>query len=89
VLSYANMSYKWIVALSLLSIVLIIIYAPSRVKGKTRIKEKDFPKLRILGVLVVALNLWIALPILAASFFVECLTLIGGGEKNEKSVQQS
>ncbi|KAF6614361.1 accessory gene regulator B family protein [Paenibacillus sp. EKM102P] len=84
-LSFASFNYNWVVITSIISIVLILVYAPSRVEGKTRISKQHYPLLKFMGVAIVALNLWLAFPVVAASFFVQSLTLIEGGVKNEKN----
>nr|WP_318840804.1 hypothetical protein [Paenibacillus sp. BJ-4] len=83
-LSFANFNYNWIVVTSILSIILVLFYAPSRIEGRTRIPKRYYPLLKCIGVTLVALNLWMAFPVVAASFFAQSLTLIGGGVKNEK-----
>ncbi|WP_025716072.1 accessory gene regulator ArgB-like protein [Paenibacillus sp. 1-18] len=83
-LSFANFNYNWIVVTSILSILLVLFYAPSRVEGRTRIPKRYFLLLKFIGVVLVAFNLWMAFPVVAASFFAQSLTLIEGGVKNEK-----
>ncbi|APB75656.1 MULTISPECIES: accessory gene regulator B family protein [Paenibacillus] len=83
-LSFASFNYNWIVITSIISIVLVLVYAPSRLEGKTRISKRHYPLLKFSGVAIIALNLWLALPVVGASFFVQSLTLIGGGVRNEE-----
>lgn len=87
VLSYSKLDYNWIVITSILSIILVLFYAPSRIKGKTRIPKQYYPLLKIGGAALIVLNLWLFLPVVAASFFVQSLTLIGGGggDGNERN----
>ncbi|TKH41659.1 accessory regulator AgrB [Paenibacillus terrae] len=77
-LSFVNLNYNWIVITSVLSIILVLVYAPSRIDGKTRIPKRHYPLLKIFGVFIITLNLWLAISVVAASFFVQSLTLIGG-----------
>ncbi|WP_342414572.1 accessory gene regulator B family protein [Paenibacillus sp. FSL R10-2782] len=77
-LSFVNLNYNGIVITSVLSIILVLVYAPSRIDGKTRIPKRHYPLLKIFGVFIITLNLWLAISVVAASFFVQSLTLIGG-----------
>ncbi|WP_134914739.1 accessory gene regulator B family protein [Paenibacillus sp. IHB B 3084] len=75
-LSFANLNHNLIVVTSILSTILVLLYGPSRIEGKTRIPKRYYPLLKACGVALIALNLWLALPVVAASFFVQSLTLI-------------
>ncbi|MGR6764436.1 accessory gene regulator ArgB-like protein [Paenibacillus sp. T2-29] len=84
-LSFANFNYNWVLITSILSMILVLIYAPSRIEGRTRIPKRYYPLLKCIGVAIVILNLWLGSPVVAASFFVQSLTLVEGGVKNEEN----
>ncbi|MFB5761071.1 accessory gene regulator ArgB-like protein [Paenibacillus medicaginis] len=68
---------KFIIPMSIVSIVLIILYAPSRVERQTRIPKEKYYLLRIAGVLLIVINLFLSSTIVAISFCIQSLTLIG------------
>ncbi|MCF2717909.1 accessory gene regulator B family protein [Paenibacillus polymyxa] len=84
-LSFANFNYNWVLITSILSMILVLIYAPSRIEGRTRIPRRYYPLLKYLGIAIVAFNLWLAYPVVAASFFIQSLTLIRGGDRDEEN----
>lgn len=53
------------------SIILLGIFAPSSVKGVTRIPEKYYPLLKVGSILLVSLNFFIGSELLAVTFFTQ------------------
>ncbi|PWW37425.1 MULTISPECIES: accessory gene regulator ArgB-like protein [Paenibacillus] len=62
--------------MTVLSMILALIYAPSRIENQSRIDPKHYPFLKLLSIIIIATNLLIDSSVLAATFFVQCLTLI-------------
>lgn len=78
VLSMADFSNTVVHALNVASLLLAIIFAPSRIEGQTRIPKRFYPLLKVIAILIIAANLFIGSSVLAATFFVQALTLIRG-----------
>ncbi|MEC0181544.1 accessory gene regulator B family protein [Paenibacillus peoriae] len=76
VLSFITLSYNLSIWATILSIVLIFIYAPSRIEKQSRIPKRYYPLLKILAVILVGTNLIFASSILAISFLTQSITLI-------------
>lgn len=81
-LSFLHPGQGVTVFLTGISILLVLLFAPSGITGSTRIRPQYYPVLRIASAILVAVNLIIMSPILAVSFFAQSLTLINkkGGE---------
>jgi accessory gene regulator B len=60
----------------IISLLLILIFAPANIEGQTRIPPKYYPHLKVFGLLLVSSNFILAIPILSFGFFVQSLTLI-------------
>lgn len=83
VLSFVKLDYNWTIGATLVSMLLILVFAPAGIERQTRIPPRYFPLLRSGAFIVVSFNLWMANPFIAISFFVQTLTLINvrrGGE---------
>ncbi|MMZ43869.1 putative regulator protein [compost metagenome] len=75
-LSFIELDYNWTAGATIASMVLILIFAPAGIEKQTRIPPKYFPLLKMLALCVVGLNLYFSNPYIAASFFVQTLSLI-------------
>lgn len=75
-LSLIEMSSESIMVINGINIVLVLLFAPSRIEEQTRIQKKYYPLLRILATLVVSTNFIVNSPSIAITFFVQCCTLI-------------
>ncbi len=64
------------IILQIISILLILIYAPVSIEGNTRIPSKFYPYLKVIGVLLVSSNFIFMNPAISLGFFVQTLTLI-------------
>lgn len=71
-----HLDSKAILTLNGVNVMLAGVFAPSRIEKQTRINKRYFPILKILSTLIVASNFLFNSPILAATFCVQCLTLI-------------
>jgi len=69
------------ITLLLIAAVLIIIYAPSRLRGVSRVSEQGLQIRKWLAVAIVIANLFISYEILALAFFAQSLTLITGRQR--------
>lgn len=75
-LSFIKLDYNWTIGVTLVSMLLIFVFAPAGIERQTRIPPRYFPLLRSGALIVVSFNLWIANPFIAISFFVQSLSLI-------------
>lgn len=76
IISLSHPSYVGVQVLNVTGILLAMVYAPSGIEKQSRIPTKYYPVLKVMSCLLIASNLLIQSPVLALSFFVQCLTLI-------------
>ncbi|GGF72368.1 accessory gene regulator [Paenibacillus albidus] len=83
VISLADLQYKHIFMMGLISLVLVGVYAPSNIEKQSRTPKKYYPLLKFISLIIVALNLFIGSSVLAATFFAQSISLIRlkGGER--------
>lgn len=62
--------------LGVLSLILILMYAPANIEGHTRIPPKFYPHLKVIALILVSSNFIIGSPSLSLGFFVQSLTLV-------------
>jgi len=62
--------------LTLCSLILILIFAPSNIKNAARIPEKYFPLLKLISIIIVISTVFFSLHLLALTYFIQSLTLI-------------
>ncbi|QWU13378.1 accessory gene regulator B [Paenibacillus sophorae] len=72
-----------ILILNIISMILILIYAPTDIEKQSRIKRKYYPLLKIISVILISTSFFISSSSLALAFFLQSLTLIRlkGGDK--------
>ncbi|WP_322905192.1 accessory gene regulator ArgB-like protein [Paenibacillus campi] len=75
-LALITISSNMVLLLNSVSIVLVIAFAPSNIKNHSRIPEKWYPFLKLLGMLFISLNFWFGSSSFALAAFVQCLLLI-------------
>ncbi|REK67497.1 MAG: post-translational modification of quorum-sensing peptide protein [Cohnella sp.] len=81
-LPFIPLSDAAIIGINILNILLILIYAPSRIDGQTRIPKRHYPKLKIISLVIASTNFLFASPLLALTWLVQSISLIRlkGGE---------
>jgi accessory gene regulator B len=77
---FVHLPEIWIMSLNLLSIVLVLLLAPSNMRGYHRMPEKFYPLMRIASAFLVVSNFAIASEILALVFAIQAISLIGWKE---------
>lgn len=82
-ITYANYGNSITILLTSISLLLALLYAPSRIDRQTRIPKKYFPLLRVLSVLIIFAGFLIGSSILTTAFFVQCLSLVHLRRKEE------
>lgn len=65
-----------------ISILLFMILAPSNIR--TKFPNKYYPLLKIVSLLIVISNFYTLSSLLAITFFIQALSLLGGGDNTEK-----
>ncbi|MGG4104545.1 accessory gene regulator B family protein [Paenibacillus lautus] len=70
--------------LNILSFLLVVLFAPSKIAKQSRIPRKHYPKLRLISCIIVGVNFFIQSPTLSIVFFIQALSLIHlkGGESS-------
>jgi accessory gene regulator B len=63
-------------AMLLISLLLILIYAPSNVRGFARLPEKYYPVLKIISLVIVSSSWFLDSSILTITFFIQSISLI-------------
>lgn len=74
--SMLSIGTDWTGILTVISMLIILIYAPSGIENQTRIPERFYPALKVISFLIVASNLWFGSSMAAIAFFVQALTLV-------------
>lgn len=85
-LSMVNINEYGTTVLNCISLVLAVIFAPTDIKNQSRIPQKYYPILKVISVLMIALNLWISSSFIAVAFFAQAILLLPilkGGEKRK------
>lgn len=75
-LSMVSINSTWTMVLTLISMVIVLHYAPSGIEHQTRIPERFYPLLTVISFLIVASNLWFGSSWAAIAFFVQSMTLV-------------
>ena len=84
-ISFIELPVLYIQIFNIISLLLVGIFAPSRIEKQSRIPKIHYPKLRIISMLIVVSNVFIQSSTLAVSFLVQSLSLIylKGGETHD------
>ncbi|MGG0754121.1 accessory gene regulator ArgB-like protein [Brevibacillus laterosporus] len=59
-----------------ISIILALLFAPSRIEGHSRIDKKYYPVLKLISIIIIGFDFFILSPALAKAFFIQSLSLI-------------
>ncbi|MBB3069318.1 accessory gene regulator B [Paenibacillus baekrokdamisoli] len=85
IVSFSSVSHLATVCMTIISIILALIYAPSRIEQQTRIPERYFPLLKFISVIFICSNFYFESSIMAVSVLIQCVLLIrkGGDHTHE------
>lgn len=75
-LSLVTLPTIYCIIFTCLSIILILIYAPSNIEKQSRIPMKYYPLLKVAGCLLVLINVWMLSIPFALAAFVQSVSLI-------------
>lgn len=78
-LSFISFNSTILVQVTALSLLLALLFAPSRIEKQTRIPAKYYPLLKLASLAIIASNLVIQSAVLASAFLLQTLTLIREG----------
>lgn len=84
ILSMSRLNDQGTVNVNILSLLLAGTFAPTDIHKQSRIPRKYYPILKVLSIVMICLNFWIASPYVAVAFFAQALLLVPrlkGGEK--------
>lgn len=81
--SISDLEPTYIIVTTSVSILLVLIYCPSRIEGQTRIPSKYFPLLRLMAGMLIASNFFIGSSVIAVTFLIQSLTLIKKRRKSQ------
>ncbi|UNK20179.1 accessory gene regulator B family protein [Paenibacillus sp. N3/727] len=84
-ISFIELPVLYIQIFNIISLLLVGIFAPSRIEKQSRIPKVHYSKLRVISSLIVVSNILIQSPTLAVCFFIQALSLIHwkGGELHD------
>lgn len=75
-LSYVNVNHLLTSIITIISILIALLFAPSGIENQSRIPKKYYPHLKVASVILISLNLIVGSAVIAACFLVQSLTLI-------------
>ncbi|MBW4085810.1 accessory gene regulator B family protein [Paenibacillus sp. S150] len=75
-LSYVDMNTAYVQVLNVTSLALVLWLAPIGIERQTRIPKRHWPKLKGIAAALIILNILFCSPVIAASFFVQSITLL-------------
>lgn len=75
-LPYLYLDAQFTLLINILTLVLILSFAPSRIEHQSRIPKKYFPLLKAISSGLVSINFFLASSLIAATFFVQGITLL-------------
>lgn len=78
IISFLELSIAQTHTITLISLIMILIKAPSGIEKQTRIPKKYYPLLKVLGAITVITNLFMHSDVLAIAFFLQGITLFIG-----------
>jgi len=88
-LPYITLSSIMVTAVNSINVILILIFAPSGIDNQTRIPQKYYPLLKLLGLIIVASNFIFQSELLGLTWLIQTISLIHflakGGEKHEET----
>lgn len=77
-ISFSDFNQNIIYILTIASLVIVLLFAPSEIGKQTRIPPKYYPLLKVLCLVIVGSNFLFCSSVLASSFLVQSLTLVRG-----------
>lgn len=74
--SFVDIDVIGVLVINVLSLLLVILFAPSRIEKQSRIPRKHYVKLRLISCFIVMFNFGLQSPTLAFIFLVQAISLI-------------
>lgn len=76
IISFSDFNVLVIITMTALSMILVLLFAPSRIEGRTLFPKKNFIYLRVFSVFIVCINFYVQSSVIASAFFIQSLMLI-------------
>jgi accessory gene regulator B len=83
IIPHIPINHTWVQILTVLSLLLILVYAPARIEQHSNIPRKYYPLLKCIALVLVGMNVIIQSPILTLAFFGQAVLLIHIKRKEE------
>jgi len=83
-LSFVSFDRNTLILVTVVSLLLALVYAPSRIDKQTRIPAKYYPVLKLLSLLIISSSFVIHSAALASAFLLQTLTLVRRKEVQSK-----
>lgn len=74
-LPYIQLNDATFYCLMAISLLLLLIFAPTNIRGHSKIPEKYYPALKITSAVLVATNFYIHSDVMALAFFIQAVTV--------------
>ncbi|KZS47799.1 accessory gene regulator ArgB-like protein [Paenibacillus glucanolyticus] len=74
--SFVDVNHVTVLVMNVLSLLLVMMFAPSRIEKQSRIPREHYYKLRLISCFIVMLNFGLQSPTLAVIFFIQALSLV-------------
>lgn len=82
-LSFVHLNINWIIIFTILSMIVILLYAPSGIEDQTIIPKRFYPYLKLGALLLVGLNLWMPASTAAIAYLVQSMTVFVNQHRGE------
>jgi len=73
---FISINELWYWVINSITLLLVLIFAPSNIREHIRVSEKFFPLFKIISVIIVGVSLLLHNPIVTLAFFIQAITLI-------------
>jgi len=83
-LSFVSFNHNVLLLVTAISLLLALVYAPSRIDKQTRIPSKYYPLLKLISLVIISSSFFIGSAVLASAFLLQSLTLIRKKEVQTK-----
>ncbi|WP_027087151.1 accessory gene regulator B family protein [Cohnella panacarvi] len=80
-ISFSNFGDSILIILTFLSLLIALVFSPSRIEKQTRIPKRYYPLLKVLSMVIISTSFLFGSSVVTTSFFVQSLTLIRYGKE--------
>jgi accessory gene regulator B len=83
VVPYVSLNLWTIITLNIISLILILVYAPSRIEEDTNIPKEKYGKLKLISFSIVSISMFLLSSLIAVTFFLQSVSLIRLRKRSE------